>query len=142
MPQPLPLPIRQQIWERFQDGQAAATSADALRLPRRTVQHVLQRYRLRGQAAVQPDYHAPPPRPATVDAGLQEEALFLRPEHSTWGAGFRRVRLQDRHPDVDLPSEYTVATVVSSGYAGRRSTRSPVRPRTPDRSEAPCRLAG
>jgi len=107
MPQAIPVPMRQQIWSRFQKGQHAAAIAAALQLCPRTVQHLLQRFQQRGQTALQPSYHAPD-RPARVAEHLVSEAVALHQEHPTWGAGFLRVRLQLRHPVLTIPSERTL----------------------------------
>jgi hypothetical protein len=107
MPTPIPLPLRQQIWLRHQQGQEAMIIAHALQLCPRTVQHLVQRLQARGRDGLQTDYHAPTAAPLAAEP-LRHEALFLRQEHPTWGAGFIRIRLQARHPSLPLPSERTL----------------------------------
>jgi hypothetical protein len=108
MPQPLPMPLRQQIWNRFfLQHQSAAAIAEALHLKPRTVQYLLDRFRRQGSEALRPSYGAAaratlPPHP------LRDEALFLHQEHSSWGAGFLRLILEDRHPGQLLPSARTL----------------------------------
>jgi hypothetical protein len=120
MPPPIPLPLRQQVWARHQQGQGATAIARELHLCPRTVQHLVQRLHTRGHAGVQTDYHAPPP-PAAAPEQVRREALFLRQEHPAWGAGFIRVRLRARHPSAALPSERTLQR-----WFGR--TREPAAP--------------
>src|SRR5262249_45604289 len=106
MPAPVPLPVRQQIHHFATVAHLSPrTISQRLDEPLRTVQALLRRCRLRGKAALQPDYAprgaAPPPRVA--------EALQLRLDHPTWGAGRIRVELTCRHPeDEDLPSTRTL----------------------------------
>jgi hypothetical protein len=135
MPPPIPLPLRQQIWTRHQQGQDATTIAHALRLCPRTVQHLVQRLRRRGAAGLQTIYHAPAPS-AGVPEHVRHEAVFLHQEHPTWGAGFIRVRLRARHPSVPLPSERTLQrwlerTRAPAAPPGRKPAREHQRARGP-----------
>jgi len=132
MPQPIPLPMRRQIWSRFLQGQDSSRIARALGLRPRTVQQLVQRFRHRGQHALQPDYHAPE-RPSIVPEHLVHEAVFLHQEHPGWGAGFIRVRLQLRHRTLTIPSERTLQRWF-------RQTRLPPSPpgRKPVREQHPA----
>ncbi len=56
MPRPLPVPLRQAIWRRYQDGQDGPTIAKILGLAPWTVRQLLRRYRRDGQAALIPSY--------------------------------------------------------------------------------------
>jgi transposase len=102
MPQPIALPVRQQIWSRCLQGQDASTIARALGLCPRTVQQLVQRFRQGGQEALQPNYQAPE-HPAIVPEHLVHQAIFLHQEHPSWGAGFIRVHLQLRHRTLTIP---------------------------------------
>jgi DNA-directed RNA polymerase specialized sigma24 family protein len=62
MPLPVPVPIRELIWQRWQRGQSAPQIADVLSLPPRTVRHLVQQFRSRGEAAIRPG--SPPARAA------------------------------------------------------------------------------
>src|SRR5207249_2129250 len=87
MPRPIPVPLRQAIWRRSQDGQDGPTIAQALGLASRTVRHLLDRFRRGGPAALSPSYDrcgAATPKPAE---SLVQAALSLRREHPSWGAG-------------------------------------------------------
>src|SRR5437879_2680693 len=48
MPRPIPVPVRQAIWQRFRDGQDCSTIAVALGLAPRTVRALIQRFRQEG----------------------------------------------------------------------------------------------
>ena len=69
MPRPLPVPLRQAIWRRYQDGQDGPTIAEALGLAPRTVRNLLDRFRRGGPDALYPSYdrverrHPSPPNP-------------------------------------------------------------------------------
>jgi hypothetical protein len=66
MPLPVPVPIRELIWQRWRRGQSAALIADVSSLPPRTVRHLVQQFRSRGEAAIRPG--SPPARAAEEDA--------------------------------------------------------------------------
>ena len=98
MPRPLPVPVRQAIWRRFQDGRAGPAIARALGLDPRTVRRLVRRFRQTGPAALNPSYErcgAATPKPAEA---VVQAALGLRREHPTWGAGLIRVMLRRRGP--------------------------------------------
>jgi hypothetical protein len=106
MPTALPLPVRQQIYHFATVAHLSPrTISQRLGVPLRTVQALLRRCRLRGEAALDPDYVAQ----ARTPSALVAEALQLRLDHPTWGAGRLRVELQCRHPqDANLPSSRTL----------------------------------
>jgi hypothetical protein len=134
MPRPLPLPIRQAIWQRCQRGQAVITIAHALGLPLRTVRHLVRRFRLRGDGTVAPSYrHGPVTSSASVDE-IRQEAVALRQQHPTWGAGLIRVVLRRRQVAESPPSERTLQrwfheAGLGPAPAGRRPVPNPQRAR-------------
>src|SRR6266404_1938062 len=104
MPRPLPVPLRQAIWQRFQAGQNGPTIAAALDLEPRTVRRLVERFRQTGSSAMDPSYDrcgAATPKPAE---SLVQAALGLRRQHPTWGAGLIHVMLRHQLPDDALPS--------------------------------------
>ncbi len=108
MPRPIPLPVRQAIWRRYQDGQDGSTIARALDLPPRTVRHLLDRFGRGDPALLAPSYDrcgAATPKP---DEALVRAALDLRRQHPTWGAGLIRVMLGHRLPEDPLPTTRTL----------------------------------
>lgn len=127
MPRPLPIPVRQALWRRSQDGQDGPTIAAALGLAPRTVRHLLRRVRRGGPDALVPSHDrcgAATRKPA--EAVLQT-ALGLRREHPTWGAGLIRVMLRPQQPDRSPPAERTLRrwfrrAGLAPAPAGRRPT--------------------
>jgi transposase InsO family protein len=108
MPRPLPVPVRQAIWRRYQDGQDVPTIVHALGLASRTVRRLVRRFRQGGQAALIPSYDrcgAATPRPPE---SIVQAAVGLCREHPTWGAGLIRVMLRRQLPDDALPAERTL----------------------------------
>jgi Helix-turn-helix domain len=105
MPPPVPLPLRRLIRRRADRGDSAAAIAAALRLCPRTVRHLLQDWRQQPQR-LEPAYRPGPGRPA--DHPLYAQALALRAQHPTWGAGYIRVRLAALADPAALPSERTL----------------------------------
>jgi hypothetical protein len=108
MPRSIPVPVRQAIWRRYQDGQDGPTIAQALGLPTRTVRHLLSRFRRGEPDSLSPSYDrcgAATPKPAE---SLVQTALGLRRQHPTWGAGLIHVMLRRQLPDSSLPSVRTL----------------------------------
>jgi hypothetical protein len=108
MPAPVPLPLRQRLWQLAQRGLAAADRAARFRLPLRTVQHLRRRLR-RARGTLRPAYRPGPGRPRWAGDPLPAQALALRQAHPARGAGYIRVRRRDAHPDTPLPSVRTRA---------------------------------
>jgi transposase len=108
MPPPTPMPLRQVIWQRAQRGQPAHAIAQDLGLPARTVRHLLQRYDEQGGQALAPSYGACGRSRTQANDTLCDEALGLRRDHPTWGAGLIRVFLRRHHPRANLPAERTL----------------------------------
>jgi len=131
MPRPLPLPIRQAIWHRHQRGQNVMTIAHALRLAPRTVRHLVRRFQHQGNAALAPSYRYGSASSSDIDDEVQQQALALRRQHPTWGAGLIRVILRRQRAEA-LPSERTLQRWFHKGGlgpapAGRRPMPNPQR---------------
>src|SRR5215510_5036767 len=108
MPHPIPVPVRQVIVQRAQQGQSASLIARCLGLVPRTVRQLLQRLRMRGQNALVASYPSQPYPHASQFRALVEEALQLRRAHPTWGAGLVRVLLRRHYPADPIPAERTL----------------------------------
>lgn len=107
MPAPTAAPVRQAIVRRYQRGQHPGVIAQALGLPERTVRHLLYRIRHLGEAGLAPAYRHGD-QPATQSAQqLRHQAVALRRQHPTWGAGLIRVVL-GRRRRAELPTERTL----------------------------------
>ena len=108
MPHPIPLPVRQVIVQRAEQGQSAGLIARSLGLVSRSVRQLLQRLRMQGNNALLTSYPGRAyPHPPQFRA-LVEEALQLRREHPTWGAGLVRVWLRRYYPAASIPAERTL----------------------------------
>jgi hypothetical protein len=85
VPKPIPVPVRQKLFESAARGESAASLAAAFRLPVRTVRHLRRRFRERGADAVRPDYHAPDPGvwSRVVFGDFQAAGLSLMPSLKT-----------------------------------------------------------
>jgi transposase len=101
MPAPVPLPLRQTIWTRHLQGVSTSELADLFGLAPRTVRGLIRRARARGAEGLTPDSTHPNPSPAPHPT--RQEALRLRREHPTWGAGMVRVWME-RSGMSGLPS--------------------------------------
>src|SRR3954454_1013779 len=101
MPAPLSFMLRERIRARLEQGHNPAAIARELRLRPRTVRHLCERWRRLGDAALETTCQAPPPlRPSLA----MEQALLLHQEHPSWGAEFVLHKLEQMHPEVELPS--------------------------------------
>jgi transposase len=134
MPSPLPIPVRQMIFQRWQKGESVPKLAEELELSQRTVRHLVRRFAGRGQQAVAPDYARCATKTRASDHTLFDQAVQMRQQHPTWGAGLIRVFLQE---DLGTcPSERTLQrwfqqTELSPAPAGRRPSSDAARARRP-----------
>src|SRR6516225_4883056 len=106
MPHPIPVPVRQVILRRAEQGQSAGLIARSLGLVARTVRQLLQRLRNHGPNALATSYSGRPHPPQSRT--FIEEAIQLRRLHPTWGAGLVRVLLRRHYPAASLPAERTL----------------------------------
>jgi transposase len=108
MPAPVPLPVRQALWQRFQRGQSPTVIAQELQLSVRTVRHLVCRLGEQGSAALQPSYHSAPAQRDSTTQALHDQVLAWRRDHCHWGAGLLRVLLQRDYPKAAVPFERTL----------------------------------
>src|SRR3954462_16004485 len=135
MPGPIPLPVRQAMFQLWKQGRNTGQIAASLGLPGSTVRRFVARFRQRGPEGGLPDY----PRAATDEADLPEPiqaALRLRREHPTWGAGLIRVHLLQEASVGPLPSTRTLQrwllrADLAPAPAGRRPKAATARATTP-----------
>ena len=87
MPRPLPVPLRQEIVRRHQQGIPLTGIAVDLAIPYGTVRKVWRLFRRHGLDGLDPRYrgHGRPVPPATRES--LRIACELKREHPTWGAG-------------------------------------------------------
>src|SRR6476646_3952312 len=127
MPRSLPVPVRQSIWRRYQNGQDGSTIAEGLGLCPRTVRRLIHRFDQKGKASVAPSYDrcgAGTPKPPE---SVFEAALAMRREHPSWGAGLVRVFLRRRFADDPSPAERNLQRwFVQAGLAPAPVGRRPV----------------
>jgi transposase len=130
MPQPVPFPVRQVIWQRSQAGEGSASLAAAFALSPRTVRHLLKRFRDRGEAGLATDYR-PPPTPAHAKSEpIRHAVLAKRRDHPGWGAGVIRVALAEERPEVDWPHIRTMQRWLrQAGLGPAPAGRRPGQPR-------------
>jgi hypothetical protein len=108
MPHPTPMPVRQLIVQRAAQGQSASLIARCLGLVPRTVRRLVQRLRRQGPNALNTSRPSRPYLYPPQFRALIEEALQLRRQHSTWGAGLVRVLLHRQYPADLIPAERTL----------------------------------
>ena len=108
MPRAIAVPVRHVVLRRWRRGQAASEIVAALALAPRSVRRLLRQFRRGDVRTLATSYgrcgwHRSWPNPA-----LYQEALDLRRQHPSWGAGLIRVVLQEHWPKQALPSKRTL----------------------------------
>ena len=106
MPAPVPVPVRQVIFQRWQKGASVPQLAEQLALPQRTVRHLVRRFAQRGHQAVAPDYAGCATSARTHGDAVAQRAVQMRQQHPGWGAGLIRVLVQEERGAC--PSERTL----------------------------------
>src|SRR3954465_8024014 len=104
MPCPLPVPLRQEIVRRHQQGIPLTRIAEDLAIPYGTVRKVWRLFRRHGFDGLIPRYpgHGRPVPPAARE--LLRVACELKREHPTWGAGLIRLQLREHARGSPIPS--------------------------------------
>src|SRR3954470_12639272 len=126
MPKPIPVPVRQKVWQRAQRGETTAGLARPFGVSPRAGRELLKRLRDRGPDALRPDYRRPERLPHAYPAEVRDAASALRREHPTWGATLIRVALKQRRPEVAWPEPRTLQRWF--GAAGLGPAPPPIRP--------------
>jgi transposase InsO family protein len=136
MPRPIPLPVRQKLFDRFTQGESAPTLARAFHLPERTVRALCARFRGEGPAGITPRYRQLTGVAAGTPLAWREVACQLRRDHPSWGAGLIRVVLGEQFPEHPWPSERSLQrwlkqAKLSPAPSGRRPHLNPSRATRP-----------
>jgi hypothetical protein len=104
MPRPLPVPLRQEIVRRHQQGIPLTRISADLAIPYGTVRKVWRLFRRHGLYGLDLRYrgHGRPVPPSSRE--LLRIACELKREHPAWGAGLIRVRLREHARGARIPS--------------------------------------
>ncbi len=128
MPQALPLPVREQIIQLHQQGLSSPQVARRLHRKVRSVRQIWRRFRVGGAAALKPGYDRCGHPGSRFPAAVVAAARALKRDHPRWGAGFIRIQLADRFPDIALPAARTLQSWFQvAGLQSARAQRPPVR---------------
>jgi hypothetical protein len=106
MPAATPLGIRQEIVNRRQAGETYAAIGRELKVPYVTVRQVYGHYKKSGQLA--PHYDRCRHTSVRSDPAVYEQAIQMKREHPSWGAGLIWVELAEHFAEADLPSLRTL----------------------------------
>jgi transposase len=107
MPAAVPVPIRQAMFGRWEQGATAAALSQDFGVAPRTVRNLLRRWRQRGQDGLRPDYRRPSEPAPDPGHPAFAPAVLLRRQHPRWGAGLIRVYLA-RQGVAPLPATRTI----------------------------------
>jgi hypothetical protein len=110
MPQALPLPLREQIVERHQQGEPLKGISQTSQIPYHTVLVCWRRYCLDSQEGLANHYDRCGPQGPKYPQDLINQALDLKRVHARWGGGLVRVQLAETFPDQPLPAVRTLQT--------------------------------
>jgi transposase len=134
MPAPVPLPVRQAMFQRSRKGASVASLADRFELSERTVRHLVRRFDERGQSGLVPDYTRCATKSAANDSAVRHKALQMRAQHPHWGGGLIRVLLQQELgacPSARTLQRWFRQAALTPAPAGRRPARDETRARQP-----------
>ena len=127
MPQALPLPLREQIIRRHQQGETLSTIAQALNVPYRTVRRWWHRHQEAGDAGLHTHYDRCGPKGPRAPAAVHAAALALKREHPSWGAGLIRLELVAPFGEADVPQIRAIQRWLrAAGLQPARAKRPPV----------------
>ena len=108
MPQAIPVPIREKIVKLKKRGKTIEAIAEQLELSFSTVRQIWRRYRDKGEEGLAINYQCCGRRGIRSPQFVSKQAIKLRTEHPKWGAGLIRVVMQQKWPDLQIPSERTL----------------------------------
>jgi len=134
MPAPVPLPVRQAMFQRSRKGASVASLANRFELSERTVRHLVRRFDERGQSGLVPDYTRCATKSAANDSAVRHKALQMRAQHPHWGGGLIRVLLQQELgacPSARTLQRWFRQAALTPAPAGRRPARDETRARQP-----------
>jgi transposase len=134
MPAPVPVPVRQVLFQRWQKGASVVSLAEEFHLSERTVRHLVRRFAQRGKQGVAPDNARCAIKSVPTTNPVFQQAVKMREHHATWGAGLIRVILQEA--EISSPCERTLQrwlhrATLPPAPPGRRPANNEQRARHP-----------
>lgn len=108
MPAAMPYEIRRQIVERHQAGETLVSISHDLGISYDTVRKIWQHWRRHGKLT--PNYEQARQKGTRKYQAVYDEAVEMKRAHPKWGAQIILLELQQRYPDMDLPSVRTLQT--------------------------------
>jgi transposase len=101
-------PLREQIYERYEQGQSYGAMALELGRSRWTVRQLCRRYRDQGVSGVSPSYANCGQRGVRTQGRVRRAAIWLKRRHRSWGARLIRVILSQRWPERQIAHARTL----------------------------------
>jgi transposase len=129
MPRALPLPLREQIIRRHQQGEALTVIAHDLNVPYRTARRWWHRYQEAGDAGLRTHYDRCGPQGPRAPAAVHAAALALKLEHPPWGAGLIRLKLVAQFGEEPVPQERALQRWFAAAKLQPARTTRPLVPR-------------
>ena len=133
MPRPTPIPVREKIFAQWRDGVPSGEIAQLHGLPKRTVDHLISRFRERGEDGIATTYCRQGRSMPEDRREVCQAALALREEHPAWGSELIRLMLLDRFGEENVPTARSLRRWFSQHQL------SPAPPGSKPRTAAPSR---
>lgn len=128
MPRALPLPRREEIIKRHQQGEMLKQIAKTSHISYRCVLACWRRYKLNGREGLANHYDRCGPEGPRFPEAMITQALDMKREHPRWGGGLIRVELASLFPDQLLPAVRTLQSwFKKAGLQPVRATQPPVK---------------
>jgi transposase len=105
MPQAIAVPIREKIVKQHKKGKSLEAIAKQMEMSLWTVRKIWRRYRDSGEAGLETKYQQCGRSGIRSPELIYKEALKVRREHRKWGAGLIKVVLEQKWPQLHIPSE-------------------------------------
>ncbi|MCI0560578.1 MAG: helix-turn-helix domain-containing protein [Nitrososphaera sp.] len=106
MPVPIPVPIRQSIVQRHEQGESLWAIAKELDISLWTVRQIWRRYRKQAEAGLLPKYESG--GKSRRKKLIYRAGIWLKRLHGNWGGGLIRLLLKQRWSDKKIPHERTL----------------------------------
>jgi transposase len=108
MAQPISRAVRERIVGRRERGESVSQVAQAEGVSGRSIRRIYSAWQQQGESALLTGYRQSANTAIQFDPGMYRQAVTMKRNHASWGAGLIRVELQIRYGAQPLPAERTL----------------------------------
>ncbi len=123
MPQAIPVPIRQTIVVRHEEGESLTKIAADMAISYDTVRGIWRRYRDRGEKGLKPAYDQCGKKGPRAPKLIHRAAIWLKRAHPKWGAILIKLLIEEKWPELKVPHERTLQRWFRAAGVNRRTRR-------------------